>query len=89
MDLKIDLKFAQAKESKYRRNAVLQIRQEVENVLKHAKLDKEDTGKNAEEEKETGRKSCRPKEKEIRKPSRKRNSMEITAAASAGIPTLT
>ena len=63
MDLKIDLKFAQAKESKYRRNAVLQIRQEVENVLKHAKLDKEDTGKNAEEEKETGEKKLPSKGK--------------------------
>ena len=67
MDLKIDLKFAQAKESKYRRNAVLQIRQEVENVLKHAKLDKEDTGKNAEEEKETGEKKLPSKGKRDQK----------------------
>ena len=56
MDLKIDLKFAEAKESKYRRNAVLQIRQEVENVLKHAKLDAEETKKDPEEGQKTGEK---------------------------------
>ena len=50
MDLKIDLQFAEAKESKYRRNAVIQIRQEVENVLKHAKLDG-DNEENSQEEK--------------------------------------
>lgn len=38
MDLKVDLDFIEVKESKYRKNAALQIRQEVENVLKHVKL---------------------------------------------------
>ena len=38
MDLKVELDFVEVKESKYRKNAVLQIKQEVENVLKHAKL---------------------------------------------------
>ena len=38
MDLKVELDFVEVKESKYRKNAALQIKQEVENVLKHAKL---------------------------------------------------
>ena len=38
MNLKINLQFVEAEESKYRKNAALQIRQEVANVLKHAKL---------------------------------------------------
>ena len=38
MNLKINLDFQEVQESKYRRNAALQIRQEVANVLKHAKL---------------------------------------------------
>ena len=38
MDLKVELDFVEAKESKYRKNAALQIKQEVENVLKHAKM---------------------------------------------------
>ena len=42
MNLKIELQFEETQESKYRKNAVLQIEQEVENVLKHAKLDKEE-----------------------------------------------
>ena len=65
MDLKIDLKFAEAKESKYRRNAVLQIRQEVENVLKHAKLDAEETKKDPEEGQKTGEK--KPDQKTFQK----------------------
>ena len=38
MDLKVELEFVETEESKYRKNAALQIRQEVANVLKHAKL---------------------------------------------------
>ena len=38
MNLKINLQFIETEESKYRKNAALQIRQEVANVLKHAKL---------------------------------------------------
>ena len=34
----MELDFVEVKESKYRKNAALQIKQEVENVLKHAKL---------------------------------------------------
>lgn len=89
MDLKIDLKFAQAKESKYRRNAVLQIRQEVENVLKHAKLDKEDTGKNAEEEKETGEKKLPSKGKRDQKTFQKKEQHGDYRGSFRRIPTLT
>ena len=58
MDLKVDLDFVEAKESKYRKNAALQIKQEVENVLKHAKLggDQESEPKQEEASKEETRK---------------------------------
>ena len=36
MDLKVEMEFEETEESKYRKNAVLQIQQEVENVLKNA-----------------------------------------------------
>lgn len=50
MDLKVELDFIEAKESKYRKNAALQIRQEVENVLKHVKLSNgEESAPEAEE----------------------------------------
>ena len=38
MDLKINLEFAEQEESQCRKNAALQIRQEVANVLKRAKI---------------------------------------------------
>ena len=50
MNLKIQLQFEAAPESKYRKNAELQIKQEVENVLKHAKLDQEENSEEAVEE---------------------------------------
>ena len=59
MDLKVDLDFVEAKESKYRKNAALQIKQEVENVLKHAKLggDQESEPKQEEASKEETKKA--------------------------------
>jgi DNA polymerase III subunit alpha, Gram-positive type len=50
MNLKINLQFVEAEESKYRKNAALQIRQEVENVLKHAKLTPEEVQEEKTEE---------------------------------------
>ena len=50
MNLKINLQFVEAEESKYRKNAALQIRQEVANVLKHAKLTPEETQEEKMEE---------------------------------------
>ncbi len=50
MNLKINLQFVEAEESKYRKNAALQIRQEVANVLKHAKLTPEPLQDEKEEE---------------------------------------
>ena len=38
MDLRVDLDFVETEESKYRRNAAVQIAQEVENVIRHAKM---------------------------------------------------
>ena len=38
MDLKVSLDYVQTEESRYRKNAAIQIRQEVANVLKHARL---------------------------------------------------
>ena len=41
MNLKVSIDFVETEESKYRKNAALQIQQEVANVLKHAKLSEE------------------------------------------------
>ena len=38
MDLKVELEFTETQESKYRKNAAVQIAQEVENVIRHAKM---------------------------------------------------
>ena len=43
MNLKVSLDYVETEESKYRKNAVLQIQQEVANVLKHAKISGENT----------------------------------------------
>ena len=46
MDLKVSLDYVQTEESRYRKNAAIQIRQEVANVLKHARLStEEESGK--------------------------------------------
>ena len=42
MDLKVSLDYVQTEESRYRKNAAIQIRQEVANVLKHARLSAEE-----------------------------------------------
>ena len=60
MDLKVELDFVEVKESKYRKNAALQIKQEVENVLKHAKL--------------SGDQEREPKQEEAAKEETKKNS---------------
>ena len=67
MDLKIDLQFAETGESKYRRNAAIQIRQEVENVLKHAKLDEAGAEKEKEEKPEKTGEKKNTKEKQEQK----------------------
>ncbi|MDO4274654.1 MAG: PolC-type DNA polymerase III [Eubacteriales bacterium] len=56
MDLKVEMEFEAQKESKYRRNAVIQIQQEVANVLKNAKLSGEegDSAQAEELQKEDG-----------------------------------
>ncbi len=56
MDLKIQLEFAQQEESQYRKNAALQIRQEVANVLKHAKIAADTNTSEAQEEGNSGKK---------------------------------
>ncbi|MCI7628606.1 MAG: PHP domain-containing protein, partial [Blautia glucerasea] len=53
MNLKADIDFIETGESKYRKNAALQIQQEVENVLRHAKLDDEETKTENQEKKQT------------------------------------
>ena len=60
MDLKVELDFVEVKESKYRKNAALQIKQEVENVLKHAKL--------------SGDQESEPKQEDTAKEETKKNS---------------
>ena len=61
MNLKVSLDYVETEESKYRKNAVLQIQQEVANVLKHAKISGENTTE-AEAEKQE-KKSADTKEK--------------------------
>ena len=56
MNLKIELQFEEAPESRYRKNAALQIQQEVENVLKNAKLEGEEEPKETEEEEKKDKK---------------------------------
>lgn len=86
MNLKIDLQFAETGESKYRRNAAIQIRQEVENVLKHAKLDEAGAEKAKEEKPEkTGEKKIQKKNRN-RKPEAGKTSTATTGEDSAGIP---
>ena len=55
MDLKVELEFVETEESRYRKNAAIQIQQEVENVIRHAKLTDEEmasTESSPEEKKE-------------------------------------
>lgn len=56
MDLKVELDFVETQESRYRKNAAAQIAQEVENVIRHAKLNssKEEDGQKPEEEAKDG-----------------------------------
>ena len=50
MDLKIDLDYEEAKESKYRKNAEIQISQEVENVIKNARISRKNKENPQEEQ---------------------------------------
>lgn len=79
MNLKINLDFQEVQESKYRRNAALQIRQEVANVLKHAKLTPEtaEAQENTAEE-ATKEKSDSSKTKDTKNPDRNRNRSFLT-----------
>ena len=52
MDLKVSLDYVETEESKYRRNAAIQIQQEVANVLKYAKLSEANKAAEAETAKE-------------------------------------
>lgn len=57
MDLKVEMDFVETEESRYRKNAALQIRQEVANVLKNAKLStSSDESGDAQEDKNTQKK---------------------------------
>ena len=67
MDLKVSLDYVQTEESRYRKNAAIQIRQEVANVLKHARLstEEESAAPAPAAEEKTGKEAVR--EKAIRK----------------------
>ncbi|MDC7288276.1 PolC-type DNA polymerase III [Blautia schinkii] len=57
MDLKVEMDFVETEESRYRKNAALQISQEVANVLKNAKLStSSDESGDAQEDKNTQKK---------------------------------
>jgi DNA polymerase-3 subunit alpha (Gram-positive type) len=88
MNLKVKMEFEETEESRYRRNAVIQIRQEVENVLKNAKLDKEDeqaSREQAAETKKEGQHQTTQKRKNTRRkrPSKRRIRRAISAVVSA------
>ena len=79
MDLKIDLDYEERAESKYRKNAELQIRQEVANVVKNAKSKGAETAGDAqekEEEKGTNKKKNTEKNENQKKQSIDRNQTE-------------
>ncbi len=79
MDLKIDLDYEERAESKYRKNAELQIRQEVANVVKNAKSKGAETAGEAqekEEEKGTNKKKNTEKNENQKKQSIDRNQTE-------------
>ncbi|WP_373217834.1 PolC-type DNA polymerase III [Ruminococcus sp. 5_1_39BFAA] len=70
MNLKVELEYVETEESKYRKNAAIQIRQEVENVLKHAKISGKEEGAQessaggAAEEKKTKKAGASPEKSE-------------------------
>ena len=79
MNLKINLQFVEAEESKYRKNAALQIRQEVANVLKHAKLTPEETQEEKMEEVASDKKDSQKAEAKG-KPEQKQKTFEKKGA---------
>ena len=79
MNLKINLQFVEAEESKYRKNAALQIRQEVANVLKHAKLTPEETQEEKMEEVASDKKDSQTAEAKG-KPEQKQKTFEKKGA---------
>lgn len=61
MDLKVELEFTETQESKYRKNAAVQIAQEVENVIRHAKMNAKTEETSQTEESETTEKKAEKK----------------------------
>ena len=61
MDLKVELEFREMQESKYRKNAAVQIAQEVENVIRHAKLNSKNEEPAQSEEAGTAEKKAEKK----------------------------
>mgnify|MGYP000522601133 CR=1 FL=1 len=61
MDLKVELEFRETQESKYRKNAAVQIAQEVENVIRHAKLNSKNEEPAQSEEAGTAEKKAEKK----------------------------
>ena len=66
MDLKVELEFRETQESKYRKNAAVQIAQEVENVIRHAKLNSKNEEPAQSEEAGTAEKKAEKKTGDIR-----------------------
>ena len=87
MDLKVSLDYVQTEESRYRKNAAIQIRQEVANVLKHARLSAEEESAARQPRPGRRRKQRQPVKRSL---SRKRHSKRkangaISVVASARI----
>ena len=71
MDLKVEIEFEETEESKYRKNAVLQIQQEVENVLKNAGVRAQEKAEEEEKKKEKSSGKDGKKEKNAGSPEKK------------------
>ena len=69
MNLKVSLDYVETEESKYRKNAAIQIQQEVANVLKNAKVsaqkkEEEDASGEEKESKKTEKAAAKPEKKQ-------------------------
>ena len=68
MDLKVELDYVETQETKYRKNAAVQIRQEVENVIRNAGIVQKKTGKNRrKQQREEAKKGTATDKKEEKK----------------------
>lgn len=78
MDLKVELDYVETQESKYRKNAAVQIRQEVENVIRNAGISVKKDGEKQEKaaEEEAKKATATDKKEEKKSPVREQKTFE-------------